>query len=225
MDEKKALRTIVGVGGFVSNSGKTTLVCRLLEEFSGWEAIKLSRGHYRSCGKDPQACCISPLLGDEPLVRSGRAETYTAGKDTGRYWDAGASNVHWVIASDAQVEEGIRRALERVEAPGVFVEGNSNLKYIDADFVLVAARSVAGRVKPSARRVLKQRSALYLFDEGTEVAIARRRFLEWLDATGQTSLVEGLPLWTREDWPALVERVREIHEARLRPRAEVSCSV
>ena len=33
---------------------------------------------------------------EEPLVRSGRKETYEFGKDTGRYWDAGASNVHWL---------------------------------------------------------------------------------------------------------------------------------
>src|SRR5919112_2606530 len=112
-------RTLVAVGGFSSEVGKTALVCELLRALPGWEAIKVTRGHYRSCGKDPHACCVSHLLGDEPLIRSGRRETYTPGKDTGRYWDAGAANVHWVIATDAQVEEGVRLALERVEAPGV----------------------------------------------------------------------------------------------------------
>src|SRR5215210_7359368 len=109
-------RTLVAVGGFSSEVGKTTLVCELLRALPGWEAIKMTRGHYRSCGKDPHACCVSPLLGDEPTVRSGRAETYAPGKDTGLYWDAGASNVHWVIATDSQVELGIKLALGRVEA-------------------------------------------------------------------------------------------------------------
>ena len=45
---------IVAVSGLSSNTGKTTLVCELLERLPGWEAIKLTRGHYRSCGKDPK---------------------------------------------------------------------------------------------------------------------------------------------------------------------------
>src|ERR687884_1265505 len=129
--------TIIAVGGFTSNSGKTGLVCELLRAFPGWEAVKVSRGHYRSCGRDPHACCVAPLLGEEPVVRSGRAETYAPGKDTGRYWDAGATNVHWLIATDAQVERGITEALARVRAPGVLVEGNSFLPFLRADFVVM----------------------------------------------------------------------------------------
>jgi hypothetical protein len=104
---KNGSTTIVAISGFSSNTGKTTLMCELLRALPGWEAIKLTRGHYRSCGKDPDTCCVSDLLGDEPQVRSGREENYAAGKDTGRFWDAGASNVHWVIATDEQVEKGI----------------------------------------------------------------------------------------------------------------------
>ena len=88
--------TIVAVSGFSSNTGKTTLVCELLRRLPGWEAIKLTRGHYRSCGRDPQGCCVSDLIRDEALIRSGREANYEAGKDTGRFWDAGASNVTWV---------------------------------------------------------------------------------------------------------------------------------
>src|SRR6266436_5064160 len=98
---------VVGIGGFTSEVGKTTLMCDLLRLLPGWEAIKTTRGHYRSCGKDPETCCVSHLLTDEPVVCSGRAETYSAGKDTGRYWDAGAANVHWLIATDQQMEKGI----------------------------------------------------------------------------------------------------------------------
>src|SRR5882724_13474403 len=60
--------TKVAVAGVSSEVGKTTLLCELLREFPGWEAIKMTRGHYRSCGKDPHACCVSHLLGDEPLI-------------------------------------------------------------------------------------------------------------------------------------------------------------
>src|ERR1051325_1960938 len=95
--------TIVAVSGFSSNVGKTTLVCDLLKALPEWEAIKLSRGHYRSCGKDPEACCVSDLLREEAVVRSGRAANYAVGKDTGRVWDAEATNFHLVILHDHQV--------------------------------------------------------------------------------------------------------------------------
>ena len=113
--------TTIAVAGTSSEVGKTTLLCSLLREFPAWEAIKMTRGHYRSCGKDPHSCCVSHLLSDEPVIRSGRDQTYACGKDTGRYWDAGASNVHWVIVTDDQVERGIGLALERVNAPGVLI--------------------------------------------------------------------------------------------------------
>jgi hypothetical protein len=85
--------TIVSVTGFTSEVGKTTLMCDLLRAFPEWEAIKVTRGPCRSCGKDPNACCVSDLLSDEPVIRSGREQNYALGKDTGSYWDAGASNV------------------------------------------------------------------------------------------------------------------------------------
>jgi molybdopterin-guanine dinucleotide biosynthesis protein len=204
---------VVAVGGFTSEVGKTTLVCELLRALPGWEAIKLTRGHYRSCGKDPHACCVSHLLGDVPLVRSGRAATYTPGKDTGRYWDAGASNVHWVIATDGQVEDGIRLALERVVAPGVVIEGNSFLEFVAADFALMVTRAEGGKVKPSARRALKKSSALYLSDEAqdNDDADARERFALWAQGAADRDLIETLPIYTRDELPRLFARINEAH--------------
>lgn len=209
MNREDSTYTKVAVGGFSSNTGKTTLMCELLRAFPGWEAIKMTRGHYRSCGKDPHACCVSHLLSDEPVIRSGREQTYAVGKDTGRYWDAGASNVHWVIATDAQVEQGIKRALERVEAAGVFIEGNSFLQFIEVDFAVMAARAEGGKIKPSARRALAKASALYLFDDGA--MMTRERFASWREETVDGRLVSDLPVYTREDLPQLVNHIQAIH--------------
>lgn len=206
--------TLVAVGGFESNSGKTTLLCELLRALPGWEAIKVTRGHRRSCGKDPQACCVSPLLGDAPLVRTGRAETYAHGKDTGRYWDAGAANVHWVIATDAQVEEGIRLALARVNAPGVFVEGNSYLRFVNADFAVMVARGPGQRLKPTARRALPQTSAVYL--SGADGVIdddEADAFRRGLAADGASPDVQ---LYTPHTISRLVAHIYEVHEIRTR---------
>ena len=205
--------TKVAVGGFSSEVGKTTLLCELLRAFPGWEAIKMTRGHYRSCGKDPHACCVSHLLGDEPMIRSGRAQTFAAGKDTGRYWDAGASNVHWVIVTDNQVEQGIKLALERVQAAGVLIEGNSFLKFIDADFAVMVARAEGGKIKASARRALPKSSALYLFETEDDAPLASERFAAWREGSADKKLIGALPVYTRDTLPQLVSRIRAIHAA------------
>ena len=203
--------TTIGVGGFTSNAGKTTLMCELLNALPGWEAVKITRGHYRSCGKDPHACCVSHLLSEEPSIRSGRAETYTAGKDTGRYWDAGASNVHWVVVTDKQVERGIKSALERVRSGGVLIEGTSFVQFVDVDLMLMAARaSGAEKIKPSARRALSKTSALYLFDEGEDALSARARFDAWRALSPDADALRAVPVYTREDLPRLVERLRGV---------------
>jgi hypothetical protein len=107
---------------------------------------------------------VSHLLSEEPLVRSGRKETYELGKDTGRYWDAGATNVHWLIATDNQVEEGIKQALARVKAPGVFVEGNSFAEFVSTDYFVMVRRAGDEKIKGSARRALKKTTTIYVSD-------------------------------------------------------------
>lgn len=182
---------VIGVGGFSSNVGKTTLLCELLKAFPGWEAIKTTRGHYRSCGKDPHACCVSHLLGEEPLVRSGRKETYDAGKDTARYWDAGASNVHWLIATDSQIEKGIKEALARVKSPGVLVEGNSFSQFVHTDYFVMVRQAGNGKMKTSARRIVDQASAIYVSDVGADIPSPA-----------------GIPLFSQSDLTALIDHVR-----------------
>src|SRR2546421_5816774 len=193
---------IVAVSGLSSKTDKTPLMCELIQRLPGWEAIKLTRGHYRSCGRAPGGCCVSDLLRDEPLIRSGREENYETGKDTGRFWDAGAVNVHWVIVGEDQVEDGIKQALSRVEAHGVVVEGNSFLDYVTADFSIVCARAGANRMKASARRTLERADSLYLSTlDDCDSRIARARFNEWRAAAIIKINLDQIPVLTREDVP------------------------
>jgi molybdopterin-guanine dinucleotide biosynthesis protein len=181
---------IIGVGGFNSDVGKTTLMCELLKWFPEWEAIKTTRGHYRSCGKDPHACCVSHLLSEEPLVRSGRAETYEKGKDTGRYWDAGASNVHWLICTDNQVEKGIKEALARVKSPGVLIEGNSFTQFVQPDHFVMVRRAGDDKMKTSARRTIGKATAIYVSDTSTALA------------------EDSIPVFTPPSLPDLIDYLR-----------------
>jgi molybdopterin-guanine dinucleotide biosynthesis protein len=211
--------TLISISGFSSNSGKTTLICDLLKAFPGWEAIKISRGHYRSCGKSPEACCISPMLGERAVVLSGRPQTYSAGKDTGRFWDSGASNVHWVICTSEQLEEGLRQALTLVEGEGVFIEGTSVLKVMPVDYSVMVAGGNIADIKSSAVGVISKIDSIYIPRDVSA-------------ATGESVMsrllrrgVSAKDLRARFDYDA--ERVsgviREIHAARL--RAEGSARV
>jgi hypothetical protein len=199
---------IIAVSGLSSNTGKTTLVCELLRRLPGWEAIKLTRGHYRSCGKDPSGCCVSDLLQDEPLIRSGRDANYQEGKDTGLFWDAGATNVHWVIVGEDQVEQGIKEALSRVRSAGVVVEGNSFLDYIDADFAIMCARAGENKLKTSARRILDKADALYLSTiDGSDRTKAIGLFDKWRHGLSIDLDCRDIPILTRDDTPELIENL------------------
>jgi molybdopterin-guanine dinucleotide biosynthesis protein len=200
---------IIAVSGLSSNTGKTTLVCEMIRRLPGWEAIKITRGHYRSCGKDPSGCCVSDLLRDEPLIRSGREANYEKGKDTGHFWDAGAANVHWVIVGEDQVEDGITQALAKVKSPGVIVEGNSFLDYIEADFAITCARAGANKMKSSARRTLARADALYLstIDEMDRSA-AIQAFDDWRKSLSVGLDMGGSPIFTRTEIASLIDTIQ-----------------
>lgn len=200
---------IVAVSGLSSNTGKTTLACELIRRLPGWEAIKLTRGHYRSCGKDPNGCCVSDLLRDEPLIRSGRESNYEKGKDTGRFWDAGAANVHWVIVGEDQVEQGIGLALARVESVGVIVEGNSFLDFVKADFAITCARAGENKLKTSARRTLEKANALYLSTiDDIDRGMAIERFENWRKRLSVELDTGGMAIYTPHDLSKLIEQIQ-----------------
>ena len=203
---------IIGVGGFTSEVGKTALVCELLRAFPGWEAIKTTRGHYRSCGKDPHTCCVSHLLEDEPVIRSGRDLTYSPGKDTGRYWESGAANVHWLIATDAQIADGIKQAVGRVKAPGVFVEGNSFTEFVDTDFFVMVARPDDLKIKATARRSLSRVSAVYLSGETDSGNTAdRQRVSEFLSKSKSGEADRNWPIFNHSQLPQLISLLRRLN--------------
>lgn len=154
---------LVTISGTSSEVGKTTLVCNLLERLPGWVAVKVTRGHYRSCGRDPETCCVSHLLADEPRVFDEPTDTDVAGKDTGRYWRAGAADVRWVVCKRGQEGDGLARALDSLAgAPGVIVEGNRVIESCEPALSILVASPEQNEVKSSARRIVDRVHALYV---------------------------------------------------------------
>jgi hypothetical protein len=203
--------TIVSISGFSSEVGKTHILCELLRLNPGWEAIKVTRGHYRSCGKNPEACCVSPLLGDKPLVLSDPEQTCVPGKDTGRYWAAGASLVHWVIGVDEQIEEGIKNAIERVEGEGVFIEGGSFLKHVDADYSIMVASPEIKDIKSSAVRVMPKMNALIVNRAEPDQTVAE---LIGSRLLGRGVTLGQVPIYFERDLSVVAAEIRRLHESR-----------
>lgn len=189
-------------------------MCDLLRAFPGWEAIKTTRGHYRSCGKDPHTCCVSHLLSDEPVIRSGHKETYAPGKDTGRYWDAGAANVHWLIATDNQVDRGIKQALQRVTSAGVFIEGNSFSEYVPVDAMIMMVRQSQTSVKRSAKIGLLKATALFVWRDMNEDSQPSEIVTTMLSGNDEL-LARALktPSYTAESFSDLVISLRELERS------------
>jgi len=159
---------VVTVSGTSSEVGKTGLVCALLRRLPGWAAVKVTRGHYRSCGRDPETCCVSHLLGDSPRVFADRAVTGAEGKDTGRYWEAGAADVRWVVAARGQEHRGLSEALAGLAGfDGVLVEGNRILERLPRPrLAFLVAHPAQREVKSSARRILDRIDAVFIPDAG-----------------------------------------------------------
>jgi len=149
------------------------------------------------------------LIRDEPVIRSGREANYEAGKDTGRFWDAGAANVHWVIVKDDQVERGIKEALTRVKSDGVLIEGNSFLEYVTANIAVMCARAEGGKVKPSARHALTKSDLLYLSSLDGDGVGAQTRFEKWRASLPIDLDFDGLPILTLIDLSQILARIRK----------------
>jgi hypothetical protein len=99
-----------------------------------------------------------------------------------------------------------------VRSPGVLVEGNSFLRFVEADFAVLVARPDVLQIKPTARRALAKASALYLSDGGQGIdAACRIRFEEWWRGTGFEATTSALPVYTRESLPQLVARIVSAH--------------
>lgn len=145
------------------------------------------------------------------MIRSGRELTYTSGKDTGRYWDAGAANVHWVIATDAQVEEGIKNALRRVEASGVFIEGNSFTEFVAPDFFIMVARPDDLKIKPTARRALSRVSAVYVAGETDSGGACDRQRVGAFLLKSKPEADRDWPIFMRSQLPQLVRVLKGLN--------------
>ncbi|HUS11459.1 MAG TPA: hypothetical protein VMZ30_13410, partial [Pyrinomonadaceae bacterium] len=113
--------------------------------------------------------------------------------------------------------------IERVTSPGVFIEGNSILEFIEADLVLMVSRASGGKIKGSARLALTHSSAIYLSNLTEEATDERKKFALWRKASRMDKFIGDLPIYTRADLPELIALVQQINlNARRLTRAAIA---
>ncbi|MCA9320385.1 MAG: hypothetical protein KDB53_06610, partial [Planctomycetes bacterium] len=96
-DESPGLSGVLSIAGASSNTGKTTLVeasTRILRQLGHRVcALKVTRTHIGGCPRENDGCGTCDSLVQPFEIIEDRARLDVRGKDTGRYFGAGADQV------------------------------------------------------------------------------------------------------------------------------------
>lgn len=159
-DVRPDLRAVISVTGSSSNAGKTWIVEKVISRLKAAgvsaAALKVTRTHVgAACPRANDSCGTCDSL-DRPFeLITDRARLDVRGKDTGRYYAAGADQVVWLLVRPDAVADGARAALSAIRPGFVLVaEGNSFRDYVDADLTWLAVTD-AFEIKKSARAIFE----------------------------------------------------------------------
>ena len=152
---------IISITGSTSNVGKTTLIEKMLQSLSGtWGVCKVticSPGRRHRCphGKD-ETCGICNENLSTFVAETNKSVLRQTGKDTWRYYEAGAERVVWVRSREEALGEGINAALDQMQdLTGIIFEGNHALTVLEPD-IAVMVLSTPLRYKASAKNIRKK---------------------------------------------------------------------
>ena len=143
---------MICVGGCSSRSGKTSVACLLLKAFPGWAAMKVTPCRTDDvCPRGDDCGACRPPEGLYEVTLDAEIPERPR-KDTGRFVQAGASQVAFVRALPECLPAALESAFERLSGlPGVIVESTTAMPYVDGLHILVA-REGLHEVKESAHK-------------------------------------------------------------------------
>lgn len=163
-DAAPGIAGVVSITGASSNSGKTGAAVRSIRALKelGHQvtALKITRTHTTRCPRENDDCGVCESLEDDYEIVTAIDRLDVRGKDTGRYVEAGADQVLWLLVRPAATATGVRAVLKMVTPGHVLVaEGNSFRDVASADLTLMAV-SERERTKPSAYAILERIDAV-----------------------------------------------------------------
>ncbi|MDD3717570.1 MAG: hypothetical protein PHP28_02765 [Actinomycetota bacterium] len=126
---------IITISGANKDIGKSSLVAYLVEHCRECAAMKVTLHEERPDGE-------AVVEEREPVEKKGT--------DTARMLEAGAFPVFWIRTTARDLPEDLGKALARIDAPVVVVEGNSVLAHLEPDFAVFIMGRGFGDFKPSA---------------------------------------------------------------------------
>ncbi|RJQ45181.1 MAG: hypothetical protein C4538_08910 [Nitrospiraceae bacterium] len=141
---------IISVTGAHSGVGKTTLCSLLLENLKDLGAIKFTKTSlYTSVTDDEET------LAEEE-------------KDTAVFLRSGAAKVVWIQSPGGpELEDALNISLTKMTGlPGVVVEGNSPLSFLDPSVVIFVMKE-NGQIKPSASFALERADIIIVNSDST----------------------------------------------------------
>lgn len=164
-----SLLHVVGIAGTGSNSGKTTfaeaLILALAQQGLPVAALKVTRAHDGECPIGDSSCLVCSTAGSSFRIVSDARTLAMRGKDTGRYVEAGATQVRWLVTNPQSVATGMRAVLAHFTNPCILVaEGNSFCDFVAVDQLLMVCG--ANTPKPSTA-VLLPRVSTFVDAGGT----------------------------------------------------------
>jgi hypothetical protein len=108
----KPLPNLLLISGTGQNSGKTTLACRLIAEFSKQfplTAIKISPHFHEPTPQLPEIASYEGFVIYEEIL-------HDTGKDSSRFLDAGAKRVYYITAQRDRQHNAMKTILEKIPA-------------------------------------------------------------------------------------------------------------
>lgn len=148
---------IIGVGGYESGSGKTTVLTNILRALTNKEDfIKCSSSTLRTMKrwgaiKYTKTEIYSSIIEDFEILNE-------SGKDTQRLFESGAEKVLWVMATSSDLPEIMSIAIEKLyNLDGIMIEGNSAILTANPDItIFVSLEESDSEIKPTGRKVLEK---------------------------------------------------------------------
>lgn len=159
--ETLKLPQLLLIAGTGRDSGKTTLVCDVIQKFSPLQpliAIKITP-HFH---KNSESGTI--LIDTENLYIAEETDSAT-GKDSSRMLNAGATHSYFVMTKDENLKEAFMRIRELIPPDSLTICESGGLRnYINPGLFFMMNKKGTDAFKPSAEKLIPLANRMITFD-------------------------------------------------------------
>ena len=149
------------VAGTGRNTGKTTLVCNIIRNFSSSQsiiAVKITP-HFHKNSESGRV-----LINTENLYLA-EETNHATGKDSSRMLQAGASRAYFVMAKDENLEEAFLQIRKSIPDDSLIICESGGLRFhIEPGLFFMMNKKIPEAIKPSAEKLIFLADRVIIFD-------------------------------------------------------------